>query len=97
MSHYQPTQANYLDNSSRQIEPQQNWIARLFHVKPAKGYLCFNLTKRRARQEVTLLLKDWRQYGIKDIVVNKERNIVFGKVGERNCNPKRTKYLDVIN
>lgn len=69
---------------TRQIEPQQNWLARLFNVKPAKKYMCFALSKRRARQEVVALLKDWRQYGIKDIVVDKKRNIVFGKVGSKN-------------
>lgn len=85
LTYPQVRQANYRDNSSREIGVRQNWLARLFHVSPAKGYLCFNLTKRRARQEVTLLLKDWRQYGIKDVVVNKQRNIVFGKVAPENC------------
>jgi hypothetical protein len=86
LGHYQPPkQANYRDDSTRQIEPQQNWLARLFLVKPATSYMCFNLTKRRARQEVALLLKDWRQFGIKDVVVNKPRNLVFGKVAPTNC------------
>ncbi|KFY64661.1 hypothetical protein V496_03116 [Pseudogymnoascus sp. VKM F-4515 (FW-2607)] len=81
---YKHTLVNYRDDSTRQLEPQQNWLARLFLVKPATSYLCFNLTKRRARQEVALLLKDWRQFGIKDVVVNKPRNLVFGKVAEVN-------------
>lgn len=90
LGHYLPKQANYRDDSTRQIEPQQNWLARLFLVKPATSYLCFNLTKRRARQEVALLLKDWRQFGIKDVVVNKPRNLVFGKVAPTNCKfPRR--------
>ncbi|KFY08292.1 hypothetical protein V492_06361 [Pseudogymnoascus sp. VKM F-4246] len=79
-----PKQANYRDDATRQIEPHQNWLARLFLVKPATGHLCFNLTKRRARQEVALLLKDWRQFGIKDVVVNKPDNLVFGKVAPTN-------------
>lgn len=82
---YKHTLVNYRDDSTRQLEPQQNWLARLLFVKPATSYLCFNLTKRRARQEVALLLKDWRQFGIKDVVVNKPRNLVFGKVAEINC------------
>ncbi|KFY24950.1 hypothetical protein V493_04924 [Pseudogymnoascus sp. VKM F-4281 (FW-2241)] len=83
-AHYLPKQANYRDDATRQIEPHQNWLARLFLVKPATSFLCFNLTKRRARQEVALLLKDWRQFGIRDVVVNKPRNLVFGKVAPVN-------------
>jgi len=70
---------------TRQIEPQQNWLARLFHVKPAMMFICFSVSRRRARQEIAKLLKEWRKYGARDIVVEKERNIIFGRVGPQNC------------
>ncbi|KAH6710854.1 hypothetical protein BKA61DRAFT_104529 [Leptodontidium sp. MPI-SDFR-AT-0119] len=73
-----------VDARARQVVPQQSWLAKLFHVKPASGFLCFTLSQRRTRREVTLLLKDWRRFGIQDIQVNKERNIVFAKVGAEN-------------
>ncbi|CAG8976691.1 hypothetical protein HYALB_00010817 [Hymenoscyphus albidus] len=76
--------ANHDDPRARQIEPQQNWLAKLFHVKPQSKFICFSVSKRRARQEITTVLKEWRRYGIRDIQVDKERNIVFGKVGARN-------------
>lgn len=69
----------------RKIEPQQNWLARLFRVKPSTGHLCLQISCRRARQEVTILLREWRKWGIRDIEVDKERNIVFARVGEKNC------------
>jgi hypothetical protein len=69
----------------RQIEPQQNWIAKLFHVKPASKFICFSISRRKARQEITIVLRDWKRYGIRDVQVDKERNIVFGKVGKKNC------------
>jgi hypothetical protein len=69
----------------RQIEPQQSWIAKLFHVKPVSKFICFQVSKRRARQEITSILKDWRRYGIHDVQVDKERNIVFGRVAAKNC------------
>ncbi|AEO54896.1 hypothetical protein MYCTH_98318 [Thermothelomyces thermophilus ATCC 42464] len=47
------------DSGIRKIEVQQNWLARLFRVKPAMRYLCFNILKRRARQEVAILLREW--------------------------------------
>ncbi|KAI1427415.1 hypothetical protein F5Y12DRAFT_712221 [Xylaria sp. FL1777] len=72
------------DGTTRNIEPQQSWLARLFRVKPATKYLCFSISRRRARQEIVILLKEWRRYGIRDVVVDKERNIVFARVGEDN-------------
>lgn len=72
---------------ARQIEPQQNWLAKLFHVKPASKFICFCVSKRAARLEVAKVLKDWKRYGIKDVQVDKQRNIVFGKVGKENCKP----------
>ncbi|KAB8295012.1 hypothetical protein EYC80_006959 [Monilinia laxa] len=69
---------------ARQIEPQQNWLAKLFHVKPASKFICFSVSKRAARLEVAKVLKDWKRYGIKDVQVDKQRNIVFGKVGKEN-------------
>lgn len=80
---------NFESPQTRQIEPQQNWLARLFHVKPAMRYICFSVSKRRARQEIVSLLKEWRKYGARDIVVDKERSIIFGRVGPRNCKCSR--------
>jgi len=76
---------NFENPRTRLIEPQQNWLARLFHVKPATRFICFSVSKRRARQEIASLLREWRKYGARDIVVDKERNVVFGRVGPRNC------------
>lgn len=69
----------------RNIEVQQNWLARLFGVKPATSYVCLAISRKRARQEIAILLKDWRRYGMRDIQVDKERNIVFARVGAKNC------------
>lgn len=80
------TQANEENNAgARRIEPQQNWLARLFHVKPATRYLCLQISSRRARQEVAILLREWRKWGIRDVEVDKERNILFARVGKKNC------------
>lgn len=73
------------DGGIRKIEVQQNWLARLFRVKPAMRYLCFNILRRRARQEMAILLREWRKYGIRDVEVDKQRNIIFARVGAKNC------------
>lgn len=69
----------------RNIVTHHNWLARLFRVKPATEHLCFSISRKRARQEVTLILRQWRKYGIRDIQVDRERNIIFARVGPKNC------------
>jgi serine/threonine-protein kinase HSL1, negative regulator of Swe1 kinase len=79
--------------SVRKIEVHQNWLARLFRVKPATRYLCFSIPKRRSRQEIAILLREWRRYGMRDIEVDKERNIVFAGVGPKNCESRHHDHV----
>jgi hypothetical protein len=72
-------------SSYRSIEVKQNWFARLFRVKPATSYLCMTISRKRARQEVAILLREWKKYGIRGIQVDKQRNTVFARVGAKNC------------
>ncbi|OHE96593.1 hypothetical protein CORC01_08050 [Colletotrichum orchidophilum] len=75
---------NDSEKGARTIAVHQNWLARLFGVKPATSYVCLAMSRKRARQEMVILLKDWRRYGMRDIQVEKERNIVFARVGAQN-------------
>lgn len=77
--------SNSDDPRSRQIEPQRSWLAKLFNVKPASKHICLVVSKRRARQEIATILREWKRYGIRDVQVDRERNIVFGKVAPKNC------------
>ncbi|XP_044721651.1 kinase [Hirsutella rhossiliensis] len=70
--------------STRNIAVKQNWLTRLFRVKPATSYICMTLSRKRARQEVAILLREWRRYGIRGIQVDKQRNIVFARLGAKN-------------
>jgi serine/threonine-protein kinase HSL1 (negative regulator of Swe1 kinase) len=69
----------------RQVEAQQNWLARLFHVKPLTQHIVFAVSKQRARHEIYSLLKEWKKYGARDVVLDKERSIIFGRVDAKNC------------
>jgi hypothetical protein len=53
------------------------------------------LSSKRARQEVVFLLREWRRYGIRGIQVDKQRNIVFGKLGAKNCRCRRPLFVMV--
>ncbi|KAL6410407.1 CAMK/CAMKL/GIN4 protein kinase [Ilyonectria robusta] len=68
----------------RNIEVKQSWLARLFRVKPATSHVCMAISRRRARQEIAILLREWRKYGIRGIQVDKQRNIVFARVAAKN-------------
>ncbi|KJZ74799.1 hypothetical protein HIM_05916 [Hirsutella minnesotensis 3608] len=70
--------------STRNIEVKQNWLTRLFRVKPATSYICMTLSRKRARQEIVILLREWRRYGLRGIEVDKQRNIVFARLGTKN-------------
>ena len=85
---HRPSNKRYSINSNpetRQIEPQQNWLAKLFNVKPAAKVICFSVSDRRARQEIVTILKEWKRYGIRDLQVDRKGNRVFGKVAAKNC------------
>jgi serine/threonine-protein kinase HSL1, negative regulator of Swe1 kinase len=73
------------DPRVRQIAPQQNWLAKLFKVKPVSKHLCFCITKRRARQAISRILREWKRFGLEDVQIDKDRNIVFGRVALGNC------------
>lgn len=47
--------------------------------------ICFQVSKIKARQEVTKLLREWKKYGVHNIQIDKHRNIVFGSVAAKNC------------
>lgn len=70
----------------RSIQPQhQNWLARFLRIKPAVSVLCFQVSKVRARKEIAATFREWRKYGIRDIVVDKAAGRIWARVAEKNC------------
>jgi serine/threonine-protein kinase HSL1 (negative regulator of Swe1 kinase) len=70
---------------SRPVVAEQHWLARMFRIKPATKILCFQVPKRRARREIVTILREWRKYGMKDVVSDRVRNTVFARVDATNC------------
>ncbi|KZF20931.1 Pkinase-domain-containing protein [Xylona heveae TC161] len=68
----------------RSAQPQQSWFMRLFHIKPATALMCFATTKTKARREVATVLRGWRKYGLRDVAVDAQRSLVFGRVDQNN-------------
>jgi serine/threonine-protein kinase HSL1, negative regulator of Swe1 kinase len=65
----------------------QNWFARFFHIKPASQVICLNISKKRARQEILTVLREWRRFGLKDVVSDKSPtgDLVRARVDAANC------------
>lgn len=78
--------AKLMPPPSRAIQPQhQNWLARFLRIRPAVSTVCFQISKIRARKEIGNVLREWRKYGMKDIVIDKAAGRIWARVGEKNC------------
>ncbi|MCJ1435618.1 hypothetical protein MMC27_004992 [Xylographa pallens] len=70
---------------SRPIQPQpQNWLARFLHIKPASKVFAFQVTSIKARKDIADILRDWKRYGIRDVVVDKVAGRLWARVAEEN-------------
>ena len=70
----------------RVIQPQhQNWFARFLRIKPAVSVVCFQTSKVKARKEIARVFKEWRKYGIKDIVIDRYAARIWVQLAEKNC------------
>ncbi|KAJ5670673.1 uncharacterized protein N7477_006036 [Penicillium maclennaniae] len=61
-----------------------NWFARVFQIKPATRVIALNTSKVKGRKEVYRLLREWEDYGMEDVTMDKNNSIVRGRVGEVN-------------
>ena len=62
-----------------------NWFARFLGIKPAVHVLCFQISKLRARKEVAKVFREWRKFGMQDVVVDKLTCRVWARIGKDNC------------
>lgn len=77
----------------RDIQPQhQNWLARFLRINPAVTSFCFQTSRVRARKEITAMLREWRKYGMKDVVVDKAAGRIWARVAVKNCKNRMIFY-----
>ncbi|MCJ1386530.1 hypothetical protein MMC17_009656 [Xylographa soralifera] len=70
---------------ARLIQPQpQNWLARFLHIKPASKVFAFQVSSTKARKDIVSILRDWKRYGIRDVVVDKVAGRLWARVAEEN-------------
>lgn len=69
----------------RDMGVQQHWLARFLHIKPATRVTCFQTTRGRALGQIVRLLDNWRVHGIRDVLVDKAHNLIFGRLDAVNA------------
>lgn len=74
-----------LVNRNPRPQQHQNWFARFLRIKPATHVICFQVTKPRARKEIACIFREWRLYGMRDVVVSKEASMIWARVDVKNC------------
>ncbi len=84
MAKRQQRQQQQLLKQYRSAQPNQNWLARFLHIRPASRAICFTVPRGRARREIAVLLRGWKKYGLRDVVVIREENLIFGRVDAQN-------------
>lgn len=82
----------------RPIEVNQNWFAKIFHIKPATRVLCFVTTKAKTRKELIKTLKGWHQYGLRDVVAERRAgsDVIRGRVDTENCECSPATYHGMV-
>ncbi|OQE42354.1 hypothetical protein PENCOP_c004G07856 [Penicillium coprophilum] len=61
-----------------------NWFARVFQIKPATQVIALSTSKVKGRKELYKLLREWRDFGMEDVYLDKTNSIVHGRVSEAN-------------
>lgn len=69
---------------SHPIEVQQSWLSRILHIKPASKILCFRIPRGKLRAELARLLRAWAQYGVRDVSLDRNRNVLTARVDKLN-------------
>jgi hypothetical protein len=65
-------------------EVQMNWLSRFLHIKPASKTLCFQVGRGRVRQDLDRLLRDWQRFGVRDVNLDRNNNVINARVDKSN-------------
>jgi hypothetical protein len=84
-SSFDSANANNPPRNKRLSLASQNWFARVFQIKPASRVIALNTSKVKGRKEVYKMLREWKEYGMENVYMDKSNSVVHGQVSEVNC------------
>ena len=61
-----------------------NWLARFLHVKPARAVIPLTIPRDHGLKEIYSILRDWRRYGMREVIMDKSAGRITAIVDERN-------------
>lgn len=61
-----------------------NWFARLLQVKPASMTLVFEASRIHVIKEVRSILRDWKRFGVREIVIDKHEGRIWASLNADN-------------
>lgn len=81
---------------TRAVHINQNWFARFFHIKPASRLICLCVSKAKARREIVKILRDWKKYGLRDVVTERSNggDLISGRVDSMNCKRSEVHFIE---
>ncbi|KAF7717907.1 Uncharacterized protein PECH_002693 [Penicillium ucsense] len=89
LCHNLPDQESSLESvnaphNKRHSVANQNWFARVFQIKPASRVIALNTSKVKGRKELYRMLREWEDYGMENVSLDKNNSVVRGRVGAVN-------------
>ena len=81
------TASTATSGGNRFVHINQNWFAKFFHIKPASRIICLCVSKAKARREIVKVLREWKKYGLRDVVSERSGggDLIRGRVDSMNC------------
>ena len=82
----QPYEGGNSTVASRLVPTSHNWFTKFFRVRPASHIICLCISKAKARRTVLKILREWRRYGLRDVLSerNEDGDVVKAKVDSVN-------------
>lgn len=70
---------------AKDLGVQQGFFARMFNIKPATHVMCFQRGRGYIRSHLVRTLRELRVHGIRDVVLDRSRNLIWGSLTANNC------------
>lgn len=67
------------------VADHKNWLQHFFRVKPATRVIALNVNEVKGRWETYRILFGWKQYGMDEVHLDKEKGTIYGRVADVNC------------
>lgn len=79
------------------VADHKNWLQHFFRVKPATRVIALNVNEVKGRWETYRILFGWKQYGMDEVHLDKEKGTIYGRVADVNCKSTTTQKFSLYH